>query len=249
MRAILTYHSIDSSGSPISVSAAAFARHVAWLASGRVRVTSVGELLTLPDTADAVAITFDDAFRNFGDVAAPLLQAHGLPATVFMVADHAGGTNAWGRSPDRGIPELPLLDWEALARLPEHGVTIGAHSRSHRPLAMLRGLELEEEIVGGVRVIAERIGRAPIGFAYPYGSTSDAAAALVRANYAWGCTTELRRLGSDDERALLPRLDMYYFREPGRIERWGTPRFTYYLHLRSGARLLRQRWASRHRAP
>ena len=40
MRAILTYHSIDESGSPISVDPDAFRRHVRWLASGRVRVTT-----------------------------------------------------------------------------------------------------------------------------------------------------------------------------------------------------------------
>ena len=38
MRAVLTYHSIDDSGSPISVRRDAFQRHVKWLASGQVAV-------------------------------------------------------------------------------------------------------------------------------------------------------------------------------------------------------------------
>ena len=37
MKAILTYHSIDESGSVISIPEATFRRHVAWLAAGRVR--------------------------------------------------------------------------------------------------------------------------------------------------------------------------------------------------------------------
>lgn len=244
MRAILTYHSIDSSGSPISVDAESFARHVRWLASGRVRVTTVAELLSLPDSVDAVAITFDDAFQNLADVAAPLLAEHGLPATAFVVADHAGGTNAWGRSPDAGLPVLPLLDWNGLGRLADQGISIGGHSRSHRPLAMLRSDELADEIAGAGQIIERELGRTPVGFAYPYGSVSDDAATLVRTAYPWACTTELEMLRPDTDRARLPRLDMYYFREPRRLERWGTARFAYYLRLRSGARQLRQRFVA-----
>ena len=67
MRAILTYHSIDPSGSPISVSPAAFRRHIEWLASGRVRVVRLEELMRLPAGEDAVALTFDDGFAKFGN--------------------------------------------------------------------------------------------------------------------------------------------------------------------------------------
>ena len=94
MRAILTYHSIDPSGSPISIDQPTFARHVAWLASGAARVVDVGELLTLSDQDDAVAITFDDGFANLRDQAWPLLREHDWPATVFVVSDLAGTTNA-----------------------------------------------------------------------------------------------------------------------------------------------------------
>src|SRR5581483_6893264 len=80
MRAILTYHSIDESGSVISVGRETFAAQAAWLASGRVRVTTVDELLALPPDADAVALTFDDGFQNFADTAVPVLERHGLRA-------------------------------------------------------------------------------------------------------------------------------------------------------------------------
>ena len=48
MRAILTYHSIDDSGSPISVSPAAFRRQLEWLVAERVRVVPLSELSHLP---------------------------------------------------------------------------------------------------------------------------------------------------------------------------------------------------------
>jgi peptidoglycan/xylan/chitin deacetylase (PgdA/CDA1 family) len=248
VKAILTYHSIDESGSPISVSRAAFERHVAWLASGRVRVTSIGELRALPETADAVSITFDDGFRNFGEIAAPLLQSRGLSATVFVVSGAVGGTNAWNGRPDAGVPTLPLLDWSEIEQLLSGGVEFGAHTRSHPRLDALADHDLVEEIDGSAHDIERRIGRRPDGFAYPYGAMTDTAVSIVRDRFSWACTTELALLG-DNDAALLPRLDMYYFRDPGRLESWGSTRFRIYLNIRSHARRIRERWNAALTAP
>ena len=182
MKAILTYHSIDDSGSAVSVAPDAFRRHVRWLASGRVRVVTVPELLRLPHDADAVAITFDDGLASFGDVAAPLLAEHGLPATVFVVSDRAGATSAWqdAAAVRRGprVPAFPLLDWPALRRLAEGGlVELGAHTRTHRDLTRLRGAMLADEIEGCAARITAETGHRPAAFAYPYGEVNAAALA------------------------------------------------------------------------
>jgi peptidoglycan/xylan/chitin deacetylase (PgdA/CDA1 family) len=226
MRAILTYHSIDPSGSPISCRPDAFDRHVEWLASGRVRTTTIDELMILPDDADAVAITFDDAYVNFGDTAAPRLLDHGLPVTVFVVADLAGRTNAWDDGPARTIPALPLLDWPALVRLQERGVSLGAHSRTHADLRALPPAALDDEVLGSAAVMEQRTGRRPSVFAYPYGHTDVRCAKAVGQAFRYGCTAAFRPLQDGDDAALLPRLDMYYFQRPGALESWGRPAFT-----------------------
>ncbi|MGH7695892.1 MAG: polysaccharide deacetylase family protein, partial [Gemmatimonadaceae bacterium] len=94
MRAIFMYHSIDESGSAISVDARAFRRHMEFLARGRPRVIPLRDISTSNAADETVALTFDDGFANFGEFAAPLLADLGLPATVFVVTDHVGGTNA-----------------------------------------------------------------------------------------------------------------------------------------------------------
>jgi peptidoglycan/xylan/chitin deacetylase (PgdA/CDA1 family) len=241
MRAILTYHSIDESGSVISISESVFRNQIAWLARSDVRVVSLDVLMNMPSTANAVALTFDDGFVNFGDVAAPLLADHGMPSTLFVVADAAGKTNRWPGKPARGIPELPLLTWDALGRLSERHVEIGAHTRTHVNCSRLTNDRLLDEIVGGADRIRAEVGYAPSTFAYPYGAVSDDAVRIVAARFAWGCTTDMRSVAANEARALLPRLDMFYLREPGQLERWGTARFQYHLRLRAGARLVRRR--------
>jgi peptidoglycan/xylan/chitin deacetylase (PgdA/CDA1 family) len=244
MRAILTYHSIDESGSPISMSEPVFRAQIAWLARAAVRVVSLDTLLRLPPDTDAVALTFDDAFVNFGDIAAPLLAEHGLPATLFVVTDAAGGTNRWKARVDRGIPELPLLNWESLGRLSEQGVVLGAHTRTHPDLARTSRDQLHDEIAGSAERIELETGTVPSAFAYPYGSVTDAAVSLVATRFTWGCTTEMRSVTTKEARALLPRLDMFYLRSPGQLERWGTIGFRLHLSLRAGGRLVRRRLRS-----
>ena len=242
VRAILTYHSIDPSGSPISVSAAAFAAHVRWLASGRVRVVPL-ELLAGMDEGpdDAVALTFDDGFASVATEAAPRLLDHGLPATLFVVSGHVGRTNAWGGREAPGIPTLPLLGWEALGALAEAGFAIGAHTRTHPSLDALAPVEAAAEIEGAADELTTRTGRAPTAFAYPYGHAPPSAASCVRRRFAVGVTTELRPLRANEDAALLPRLDAYYFREPARLERWDTTAFRVHLRARRAARRAR-RW-------
>jgi peptidoglycan/xylan/chitin deacetylase (PgdA/CDA1 family) len=239
MRAILTWHSIDPSGSAISVPRDVFRRQVAWLASGRARVVSVETLLTMPADADAVALTFDDGFANFETEAAPLFAEHRLPATVFVVAGQVGRDNGWPGSSD-AVPRLPLMDWEALGRIQRGGISIGAHTWSHPRLPALDAPAVEEELARSADEIGRRLGRRPAGFAYPYGARNAHVSDAVAARYEWACTTEFRALASADSRQALPRLDAWYLRSPRLLEAWGTARFRAWVWARRQGRVLRQ---------
>ena len=239
MRAILTFHSIDPSGSPISCGPETFARHVSWLASGRVRVTTIEELLKLPASLDAVALTFDDGYTNFRDVAVPRLIEHGVPATVFVAGDLVGKMNSWDAGPRRHTPELPLLDWPALARLQELGVTIGAHGMTHRSLTGLDPEALKHEVRGSADAIERQLGRRPSVFAYSYGHSNAEVARAVAQTFQLACTVAFRTLSAAEEPVALPRLDMYYFQKPGSLDGWGTDWFEARIKLRHGLRRMR----------
>ncbi len=240
MRAILTYHSIDGSGSPISVDPQVFHRHVAWLTGGEVDVVPLETLPRLPDERNAVALTFDDGFQNFSSEAAPRLAEHGLPATLFVVSGHVGGSNAWGGSADLRIPTMPLLDWDALGRLAESGVALGGHSHTHARLTQVATGDLHEELEGCRQQIVANTGYRPRAFAYPYGATDPEVAAAVGRVFTIACTTELRVLRPDDVPLLLPRLDMYYFNDAAKLRAWGTAGFRRRLWARRTARQFKE---------
>lgn len=233
------YHSLDDSGSAISLDPKTFSSHVRWLASGLVRVLPLELLPGDAEDGDAVALTFDDAFTSFESVAAPLLREHDLPATVFVVSGRTGGTNSWGGVTDPRIPTLQLLDWEAIGKLCRDGFTIGAHTRTHPRLGSLSGSRLTDEIAGSAVDIEAHVGARPTSFAYPYGELCAEAIECVRNNYGYACTTDLRVFSGDEDFVMLPRLDAYYFRTPASIEAWGSPAFLRSVRRRAFARRVR----------
>ena len=240
MRAIITYHSIDSSGSPVSLSKESFAAHAGFFASGRVKVLPLAHLLDARDDEDAVALTFDDGFRNFATHALPVLRDAALPATVFVVSDAVGGSNAWGGREEPGIPTLPLMDWDELQSVSDAGFDIGAHTRRHPHLTNLSPAQLEDETAGCVERIGAELGTRPTRFSYPYGDVNDSVARLARDMFTHSVTTEHRPLADQEDAALLPRLDAFYFRRPGALDDWGSPAFRRRIWVRAQARRVRE---------
>lgn len=222
MRAVLMYHSIDRSGSVISVTPEAFADHVGWMAAGTVRVVSLTELLALDDREDAVAITFDDGLETVRTEAAELLAAHGFPATVFVVSRHVGGDNRWNRAGDPGVPVQSVLGWDALGHLQEQHWTIGAHTRHHRRLTECTPSELADELGGAAEDIRAALGERPLAFAYPYGAVNAGVASAAASQFPIACTTMFQPVDTATRPQLVPRLDAWYFKDAAPLERWGT---------------------------
>jgi len=212
-----------------------------WLADEHVDVLPLATLVRLDrsDPRQAVALTFDDGFANFESDALPHLQAHGLPATLFAVTGHVGASNEWAGVRAPGVPSLPLMDWDALERVHEAGVEIGAHTALHPRLTALNDRALAQELAAPIDMFEDRMGLRPTAFAYPYGDVDDRVRERARTLYELGVTTRLDTLAEREDPLGLPRLDMYYFRDRGRLERWGTHRFAAYLKSRQALRRIK----------
>jgi peptidoglycan/xylan/chitin deacetylase (PgdA/CDA1 family) len=200
---------------------------------------SLEEIARLPSGADAIAITFDDGFVNFGTIAWPLLKEHNLPATLFVVSEHVGKKNTWKAPQFPDVPQMSLLDWRALGRMAQSGLSIGSHTRHHPDLRSLSDEELVDEIEGAATRIETETGVRPVTFSYPFGCYNERVVAAVRAAHSLACTTKLRALGRREDPLRLPRLDAYYFQRPGQLEGWGTLAFHRYLWVRANGRRLR----------
>ncbi|MBT8403701.1 MAG: polysaccharide deacetylase family protein [Gemmatimonadetes bacterium] len=235
MRAVLTYHSLDPSASPISLSPEIFRRQMRWLANEGPRVVTLDALLRTDASADAVVLSFDDAFDNFRTEALPVLRDLGLPATLGVVTGHVGETNRWGGRDQPGIPTLPLMDWDGLGAAVATGlIEIAAHTRTHPHLSRAEASALADEVQGARADLQSRLGIDSETFVYPYGDLSEAVVRAVATDYRCGLTTRLGVLPRAFDPLRVPRVDMYYFRGPGHLEQWGNPRF----RMRLGARRL-----------
>lgn len=246
LRAILMYHSIDDSGSVISVPPAVFGEHVHWMVHSGIRVVPLAQLIGMAPGHDAgaIALTFDDGFANFAGTA-KVLEEHGLPATVFVVTGHVGQTNEWGGRAQPDIPTLPLLDWESLGHLSERGMTVGAHTHTHAALTTLPAGAAAEEMDRCTAEIQQRLGARPSSLAYPYGAVDARVASLAGARFAAAVTTRFAALAGDEPRTAIPRLDMYYFRRAGAIHRLADGGFDWWVNWVRFRRQARQVFGSR----
>ena len=241
MTATLMYHSIDDSGSPISVSAASFEKHLRWLSDGSVRTAPLETLATRRDAAgDTVAVTFDDGFANTKHALEQLID-HGITPTGFVVTGQVGLTNAWRGQAQRGIPTLPLLGWQDLEELLKRGVRIEAHTRSHPRLTRVTEAEAADELAGSREDLRARLGVHSAHIAYPYGNVNAAVARQAAGSFSAGHTTRFHVLTATDDAMRLPRLDMYYFRAAGSLDTWGRPSFARRLAWIRAKRRIRER--------
>lgn len=136
--AILLYHRVaDLASDPqrLAVTPAHFEEHLRVIGDTctPVALADVPSMLRAPRRLPerAVAVTFDDGYRDNLHAAKPLLERHGVPATVFVASGYVGsGKPFWWDALDRGgqgdqlvpMKALPLDERERrLAELPADG--------------------------------------------------------------------------------------------------------------------------------
>ena len=153
----------------------------------------------------AVALTFDDGYRDLCEHALPELVERAIPALVFLVArrDHDSWTS-WGSRTN-----LPLMDWSQVREFAEAGISFGSHTLTHPDLTRLDDVELRTELADSKKTIEDRIGQPVRHFCYPYGSHDDRVVEAVRAaGYRTACTTRRGAVRPGADGLRLPRLSI-----------------------------------------
>jgi len=180
--AVLVYHEVADGGGTWSVSRRALEDHLRYLRGLGCTFVTTGQILKSlvsdrPLPHRAVCLHFDDARAGFFREAFPLLDAHGVPSTVFVVAGWAGGLCP--------IPETesyaPVMSWPEIVETSRSPlVEVGSHGYSHANLKRASRETLTREVALSRSVIEDRIGREVIHFAAPFNRVNRAVRCAVR---------------------------------------------------------------------
>lgn len=236
MRAILTFHSVDDSGSVLSYPVEAFTHLMNSIARSGVPVMELDQLIS---SQAGVALTFDDGMRSIRTAALPILRDLQFPAHLFLTTGAVGSTNQWPTQP-ADAPCMPMLDWDDVEYCVDSGIRIESHTHMHPDLRALTSPQILQECESADAEIEARTGRTPRHFAYPYGYFDSRVADIVRPRYKTALTTRLAFLPDRiDDPAALPRLDTYYMKGAGVRARPFGPAARCYLAGRAFLRALR----------
>jgi peptidoglycan/xylan/chitin deacetylase (PgdA/CDA1 family) len=180
--AVLGYHRVDDDASPLAVSTARFADHMAMLDAEREHRPvldldeALGRLARGTAPTRAVVITFDDAWAdNHSNALGPLVERR-IPATLFV--------------PSRQLDRPGRMTTAQLLEIAAAGVSIGAHSRTHANLISCDDTELEREVRGSREDLENLLGEPCTRFAYPAGRLdARVRAAVATAGFRTAVTT------------------------------------------------------------
>jgi peptidoglycan/xylan/chitin deacetylase (PgdA/CDA1 family) len=155
------------------VRASTFDKQLTWLRRHCVIATLGGVLASPPKAHDrpTAILTFDDGWLDNRTVAWPILERHGIKATIFLVADWvATGGNARGS----------CLRPDQVREMSEAGMEFGAHTASHPRLDRLDEGQIRRELRASRDAVADWTGRPCTTAAYPYGAHDERAVGVAR---------------------------------------------------------------------
>jgi len=199
---ILLYHHVsDKTPASTSISPKDFELHLKHLSTHHTvvaledLVTDIKNRHSLPD--NAVAITFDDGFRNVLLNAHPLLKSYGFPYTVFINPSEVGTSPAH-------------MNWDELQLIAKEGALIANHYWDHRHLLQNAKQAnwkqvTRKHIEHAESSILEHLGKSPRFFAYPFGEYNQKLVELLKEMGITGFVQHSGALGYHTDLTQIPR--------------------------------------------
>lgn len=206
---ILVYHHV-STDTPrsTSISPETFHEHMEYVKTHfhpidlKLAIDRLQSGQPLPE--NAVAITFDDGYKNILENGHPILLSLGIPYTIFI-------------NPKRIGAESLQLDWQQVKAMHAQGVTFANHTHDHLHMLNRSNNESDsswlERVWSNVEqaqaVLEEQLGtessRPPRWLAYPFGEYNQALAQKVKTEGYVGFAQHSGGVASFSDFAALPR--------------------------------------------
>jgi peptidoglycan/xylan/chitin deacetylase (PgdA/CDA1 family) len=188
---VLCYHALSPTWeADLSTTPERFERQIAMLAGRRYRGVTFSEAVRSSGAGRVVAVTFDDAYRSVLELARPILERFGMPATVFAPTDGVDaarpldwpGIDQWHGGPHER--ELTPMSWADLRTLAAAGWEVGSHTATHPHLTQADDATLEDELRRSKATCEQHLRSPCESLAYPYGDVdARVVAATARAGY------------------------------------------------------------------
>ncbi|MCG7199339.1 polysaccharide deacetylase family protein [Marinobacter pelagius] len=204
---VLQYHHVSDSTPPAtSTSVSLFEAQLEMIDDLGLEVVPLlsGTRTALQESneANAIALTFDDAYDSVYTTAAPILASRSYPYTVFV------NTNAVGRP--------GYMTWDQLEELAgREGVTLANHSTDHGHLPRKPGessrqwqKRVQESLDGAQQELRQRLDINTPMFAYPYGEFDAALEAHLSDRGWYGYSQHSGAIGIHSAPTRLPRFPM-----------------------------------------
>lgn len=173
---VLCYHSIHPTLPFASATPELFRDHLSFLQEtcDVVPLSDVNRVAAGPRRSRAaVALTFDDGYRDNYTHALPLLDEMGMPATFFLTVglverdpDVVARLTSIRRTTQAAVT---AVTWQEARELVAAGHDVGSHTWSHPILARLDAESAREELVRAKNVLEHNLGTPVTSFAYPFG--------------------------------------------------------------------------------
>jgi peptidoglycan/xylan/chitin deacetylase (PgdA/CDA1 family) len=182
---VLGYHGVAESRlredlSLLQVSPTRFRTQLELLQLAGFRFVTLAELARRADGGvpepGLAAVTFDDGMRNNHEVALPIMNEYGIPATVYVTIGFIGGESPWIGAAGDGA----MMNEQELRDLAIAGWELGIHTMTHADLSTLDYDACHREIADSRDALARIAGVHAQTFAYPFGRYGPAALAAVR---------------------------------------------------------------------
>lgn len=199
---VMMYHYVrfvdagaDPLGYNLSIEPPTFDQQMQWLTDNDVQTVHVSDVLRLGKAPErAVILVFDDGYKDFYTEAYPILQKHGLTATVAVITDRI---DAEGYLSEADINELL-----------NNGFEIVSHTHSHPQLTDLGSESLHLELAESQKILKEKFGIDTKALVYPIGKYNQTVMQATKDYYDIAFTTEHGVANLETELLSLPRIRM-----------------------------------------
>jgi peptidoglycan/xylan/chitin deacetylase (PgdA/CDA1 family) len=195
---VLAYHKIDFPTSDVKIRGAftaprKFERQIAYLKRKGFTFYTTSELIKFYRAngefpQKAIALTFDDGWKDNYLNAFPILKKYGVKATIFLIPAFIGQTTdvvtADGEGPREHLSKTDVLEMSQM------GIEFASHSFSHKLFDRVSNEEIEFEVTESKKFIENLLQKECATFAYPAGFfTGFAKEAIRKAGYEAAFTT------------------------------------------------------------